>query len=265
MSLEQAIPPIRTDIFTEFFELGEQEVVSPFIQPSSRQWGAYLTIKSALLAAFFLLASFVCAFFLHATALSHLLLAIVYFLAGIPSLIESIEELSNGEINIDILMTLAAFSSVLIGSGMEGGLLLVLFALSGAMEDAVTAQAKGSLSSLHKLSPTKASVIEADGKLLEKSIHEIATGTHILIKAGQIVPLDGEVIQGASSVNLVHLTGENMPVTKIKGDMVPAGGRKHGRHFDTESDTYKFRFHSGTDHRAGHASPRVQTHPAALV
>ena len=40
-------------------------------------------------------------------------------------------------------MTLAAFSSVLIGSGMEGGLLLVLFALSGAMEDAVTAKGKG--------------------------------------------------------------------------------------------------------------------------
>jgi heavy metal translocating P-type ATPase len=199
-------------------------VVSPFIQPSSRQWGAYLTIKSALVAAVFLLASFICSFFFQAGPLSHLLLAIVYFLAGVPSLIEAIEELCNGEINIDILMTLAAFSSVLIGSGMEGGLLLVLFALSGAMEDAVTSKAKGTLSSLHKLSPTKASLIEADGTVLEKSIHEIAAGAHLLIKAGQIIPLDGEVVQGISSVNLVHLTGENLPVTKKKGDAVPAGG-----------------------------------------
>ena len=225
MSLEQPIDIPYNDLFIEFFEQGGQDAASPFIHPSSRHWGANLTLKSSLLAAVLLAASFLCSFFPNAHALSHLLLAAVYFLAGIPSLIEAIEELSNGEVNIDILMTLAAFSSVLIGSGMEGGLLLVLFALSGAMEDAVSAKAKGALSSLHKLSPTKACLIEPDGTLIERSIHEIAAGTHILIKAGQIVPLDGLVVQGASSVNLVHLTGENLPVTKVKGDTVPAGGR----------------------------------------
>lgn len=164
-------------------------------------------------------------FFFQAQALSSLLLCCVYFLAGIPSLIEAIEDLANGEINIDILMTLAAFSSVLIGSGLEGGLLLVLFALSGAMEDAVSAKAKGTLSSLHKLSPTKACLVEPDGKLIEKAIQEVSVGSLILIKAGQMVPLDGVVVEGASSVNLVHLTGENMPVSKSKGDTVPAGAR----------------------------------------
>ena len=83
--------------------------------------------------------------------ISHVLLLTVYFLVGIPALIESLEDLISFEINIDVLMTLAAFSSVIIGSGMEGALLLVLFALSGSMEDAVTAKAKGAISSLHKL------------------------------------------------------------------------------------------------------------------
>jgi heavy metal translocating P-type ATPase len=122
-------------------------------------------------------------------------------------------------------MTLAAFSSMLIGSGMEGALLLVLFSLSGAMEDAVTTKAKSAISSLHKLSPTKACIVESDGTLRELSVKDINPGIHILVKAGEIVPLDGKVIAGSSSVNLVHLTGENMPITKKIGDSVPAGGR----------------------------------------
>jgi len=211
-------------IFDEFFELGKQDTVSPFLTPSSRPWGANLTLKAALVAAFFLCIAFAFSFSPQMMPLSNLLLVFVYFLAGIPALIESIEDLASFEINIDILMTLAAFSSVMIGSGMEGALLLVLFALSGSMEDAVTSQAKRAISSLHKLAPSKAFVIDDSGTLLEKSVKDIHVGTHILVKAGEIVPLDGKVIKGASSVNLVHLTGENMPVTKILGDTVPAGG-----------------------------------------
>lgn len=213
------------DLFTNFFELGLQESVSPFLKPDSRQWSINLTLKASLTAAVLLSIAFAFSFFSSLLPISNILLISVYFLAGIPSLIESIEDLFNGEINIDILMTLAAFSSILIGSGMEGGLLLVLFSLSGAMEDAVTDKAKGAISGLHKLSPTKACVIESDGTLIERAIKDIPVGTRILVKSGQIVPLDGRVIEGISSLNLVHLTGENLPVTKSVGDSVPAGGR----------------------------------------
>lgn len=214
-----------TDLFTEFFELGQEESVSPFLKPDSRQWSINLTLKTSILASVMLFFSFLFSFWPHTLPFSHILLIGVYFLAGIPSLIEAIEDLLNGIINIDILMTLAAFSSILIGSGMEGGLLLVLFALSGSMEDAVTSRAKGAISRLHKLSPTRACVVEADGTLIERAIKDIPLGTRILVKAGQVVPLDGIVIEGTSSLNLVHLTGENLPVTKTVGDEVPAGGR----------------------------------------
>lgn len=212
-------------VFDDFFELGQEETVSPFITPNSRMWGANLTLKSAVFAAFLLLLSFVLSFSASTQPLAQLFLVAVYFFAGVPALIESIEDLLRLDINIDILMTLAAFSSVLIGSSMEGALLLVLFALSGSMEDAVTSKAKSSISNLHKLSPTKATVISSDGTLLERAVNDIAVGTTILIKSGQIVPLDGIVIDGISSVNLVHLTGENFPVTKTLHDTVQAGAR----------------------------------------
>lgn len=224
LPLSSVIQTKEPAVFEEFFELGKPETVSPFITPDSRKWGENLTFKSSILAAILLTLS---AFFslLGSEPLSRLSLIGVYFLAGIPALIESIEDLINFDINIDILMTLAAFASVFIGNGMEGGLLLVLFALSGSMEDAVRTKAASSISSLHKLSPTTAFVVKEDGTLIERSIKEISINTSILVKSGQVVPLDGVVIDGASSVNLVHLTGENYPVPKITGDDVPAGAR----------------------------------------
>ncbi|MCE5318495.1 MAG: cation-translocating P-type ATPase [Parachlamydia sp.] len=214
-------------VFEEFFEMGQQESASPFLTPQSRRWAGYLPLKAAILAAFLLVIAFILSFTSSPwlLALSSFLIIAVYFFAGIPSLIEAIQDLSSLEINIDVLMTLAAFSSVLIGSGMEGALLLVLFSLSGAMEEAVTGRAKSSIRSLHRLSPTKATVVDPDGTLVERALPDIKVGTTILVKAGQIVPLDGIVIHGTSSVNLVHLTGESLPVTKIVGNTVEAGAR----------------------------------------
>ncbi len=212
-------------VFDEFFDMGLEETASPFLTSDSRHWGANLTLKAALLASFILLISFILSFFPSWMPISYALLISVYFVAGIPALIESIDDLTNFEINIDILMTLAAFSSVFIGSGLEGALLLVLFSLSGAMEDAVTRKAKNAINTLSRLSPTKASVINPDGTIIERSVKDVSIGDLLLIRSGQIVPLDGTVIEGASSLNLVHLTGENMPVTKVVDDEVPAGGR----------------------------------------
>ncbi|HRD55250.1 MAG TPA: cation-transporting P-type ATPase, partial [Parachlamydiaceae bacterium] len=134
MSVAGLKKPKNPISFTDFFDLGKDVTVSPFLIPSSRKWGSNLTLKASFLSLVFLIISFILSFFEQLVPLSHLFLVGVYFFAGIPALIESIEDLCLFDINIDILMTLAAFSSVLIGSGMEGGLLLVLFALSGSME-----------------------------------------------------------------------------------------------------------------------------------
>lgn len=218
-------PHIKPTVFNEFFGLGLDESASPFLTPDSRSWASNLTLRASILAAFLLVISFSLSFHPTTLSLSYLILVFVYFLAGIPSLIESIEDLISFDVNIDVLMTLAAFSSVLIGSSIEGGLLLVLFALSGSIADAVTAKARGSLSHLNQLSPTKVTLLDNDGKLIERAINDISIGTKILVRAGEIVPLDGIVIEGISSVNLVHLTGESLPVMKQVGDDVPAGAR----------------------------------------
>lgn len=207
--------------FDEFFASNREETVSPFLTPDSRRWGKNLSLRSALFAGLLLACSFVFSF--YSSPASLVFLTAVYFLAGTPALINSLHDLSNFEINIDVLMTLAAFLSVIIGSELEGALLLVLFELSASMENMVTQKTRSSILGLHKLSPRVACVIGEDGIIYEKAIGEIAIGTRVLVKAGEIVPLDGEVVEGRSYVNLVHLTGESQPMAKTIGDDVPAG------------------------------------------
>ncbi len=210
-------------IFDEFFTSGKEESISPFLTEGSRKWGRNLSLKSSILAGIFLLLAFITSF--HFPDLSNLFLLIVYFLAGTPALIGTIEDIKNFEINIDVLMTLAAFLSFLIGSQIEGGLLLVLFAFSGAMEETVSKKAKGALINLTKLAPTTAIVIQEDGTLIETALRDIEVGSMLLVKAGELIPLDGNVKEGHSFVNLQHLTGESVPVSKKTGDTVQAGSR----------------------------------------
>ncbi len=209
--------------FDEFFESGMEESVSPFLTPASRLWGKNLSLKSSCVAAILLLGAFLTSIFSSHASLAHLLLFLTYFFAGIPALIAAINDLSRMEINIDVLMTLSAFLAILIGSGNEGALLLVLFSFSAALEKAVRTKATSALITLKKLVPNKAFVMRSDGTLMERSVKDIEVGTTIFVKAGQVVPLDGKVMAGASSVNLVHLTGENLPQTKTRGDEVAAG------------------------------------------
>ncbi|WP_420421226.1 heavy metal translocating P-type ATPase [Simkania sp.] len=214
---------MSTYIFDEFFTSGQEESISPFLTRDSRKWAKNLSLKSSILSGIFLLAAFITSF--YSITISNLLLLFVYFLAGTPALQNTIEDIKNLEINIDVLMTLAAFLSFLIGSQMEGGLLLVLFAFSGAMEETVSKKAKGALLNLNELSPTMATVIDEKGTLFQQSVREITVGTRLLVRAGEIVPLDGIVVDGNSFVNLVHLTGESVPVSKTKEDEVQAGSR----------------------------------------
>jgi heavy metal translocating P-type ATPase len=209
--------------FDEFFSSGSEESISPFLTSSSRRWAKNLSLKSAAGSAFFLALAF--SLSSHNPPLSHLLISLVYFFSGLPALIASLNDLKNLEINIDVLMTLAAFLAVAINSSLEGALLLVLFELSHSMEHTVSNKARSALHNLNHIAPKFAHLVDANGSLYEKSVRDIQVGEKMFVKNGEIVPLDGEVVEGISSVNLVHLTGESVPVQKRPKDPIPAGAR----------------------------------------
>lgn len=215
----------REFIVRDFFEMGLEESASPFLTPLARRISRNFPLKTSIFAAILLLISYLLSLQPEYFAFSSMLLASVFLIVGVPALINSIEDLVvNKDCNIDVLMTLAAFSAIFMGSGFEGALLLVLFALSGAIEDAVTLKAKNALLELHKIVPVKAFVLE-EGETRERAIQDVAIDAQVLVRSGEVVPLDGIVVDGASQVSLVHLTGESVPVRKVVGDEVPSGAR----------------------------------------
>ncbi|MBI3901267.1 MAG: heavy metal translocating P-type ATPase, partial [Chlamydiia bacterium] len=84
-------------------------------------------------------------------------------------------------------------------------------------------KAKSALHNLNDLAPQFATLLGPNETLFQKSVREIEIGEKILVQTGEVVPLDGIVLVGRSSVNLVHLTGESRPVPKSPGDEIVAG------------------------------------------
>lgn len=209
--------------FENFFESNCDDQFNPFITKNSRSFGKDLKLRASLFAAFLWLIAFVLSYLPQYLPLSNSLLILVYFLAGTPSLVRTIELLSQLRINISALMTLSAFLSFLIGSKLEGGLLLVLFSTSGSLEHAVLAKAKNSLFQLNKASPNQAMVLNAQGVPFEKSVKDIPVGSHVLVQAGETIPLDGVVIEGCSTISLAQITGESRAIKKQVDDTVISG------------------------------------------
>jgi len=215
---------VRESTFLRFIALGLEESLSPFLDPYGRNLSRNLSLKAAITAAVLLLSAFLFRLFLPESPVDYVLLTLCLLVVAPTACIESIEDLSKKDINIDVLMTVAALGACLIGRGFEGALLLVLFALSGAMEDAVTLKAKKNLTDLEELLPEKATIID-DGVVFERAVSDIRLQDVLLVRHGEMVALDGTVISGTGALTLAHLTGEARPQAVSKGDKVLSGAR----------------------------------------
>lgn len=175
------------------------------------------------LSVFFLILSFLL-FLLPNALYSYSALFLVYLLVGTPALSQSIEQLSKWQVDLDLLMTLAAFSSIWISHGFEGGLLLTLFYLSKTIETDTTNAARAHLNSLHNLAPQKATArTSSSSPWIEMAVEKISPGNQVRIASGQIIPCDGKVLEGKSEIVLKHLTGESLPQMAKRGTQVYAG------------------------------------------
>lgn len=213
----------KSAVLTEFISSGHTETISPFLTQESRKWAKNLSLKISLITFVLLALAFSLSFNPTLLPLSYLFQVIIFFIAGVPALIEAIEKLESFKVNIDVLMVLAAFLSIFIGSSLEGALLLVLFSISHSLEHFVENKAMSTLNQLNKMAPSLALIINAEGKLIERSVKDVQVNELILVRAGEVLPLDGKVIEGSSSLDVSHLTGEHMPITVSEGMEVPAG------------------------------------------
>ncbi|MFI6699987.1 heavy metal translocating P-type ATPase [Streptomyces sp. NPDC050509] len=126
-------------------------------------------------------------------------------------------------LDVDLLMIVAAIGAAAIGQVMDGALLIVIFATSGALEALATARTADSVRGLLDLAPATATRLDAGGEERTVATGDLVVGDTLLIRPGERVGADGRVTGGASEVDQATITGEPLPVPKTTGDEVFAG------------------------------------------
>ena len=137
-------------------------------------------------------------------------------------LMEIFEDWKSGRYGVDILAVIAIVSTILINNYWAEWMILVMSTGGETLEDYATGQASKELRSLLNNTPRIANKL-VNGQITEVKVNELRIGDIVLIKPGQQVPVDGEIIKGTSSFDQSSLTGESVPVTKKPGDNLMSG------------------------------------------
>src|SRR5699024_8348230 len=132
------------------------------------------------------------------------------------------KNLAKLEFDMKTLMTIAVIGAAIIGEWAEGAVVVFLFALSEALEGYSIDKARDSIRTLVDIAPNTANIKRGDD-VIEVPVEDIQIGDVMLIKPGQKIAMDGEVIQGESSINQAAITGESIPEHKTTGAEVFAG------------------------------------------
>ncbi|WP_433873144.1 heavy metal translocating P-type ATPase [Saccharopolyspora sp. CA-218241] len=131
--------------------------------------------------------------------------------------------LKDKTLDVDLLMVVAAVAAVALGQVVEGALLIVIFATSGALEALATARTEDSVRGLLDLAPDTATRLGPGDVEEVVAAGELAVGDVVLVRPGERLTADGVVVSGASEVDQATITGEPLPVDRTAGDEVFAG------------------------------------------
>ncbi|WP_406197287.1 heavy metal translocating P-type ATPase [Kitasatospora sp. NBC_01560] len=151
------------------------------------------------------------------------LYAAAYLAGGWEPALAGLRALRGRTLDVDLLMVVAALGAAAIGQVLDGALLIVIFATSGALEALATARTADSVRGLLDLAPATACRLTADGSEEIVPTAGLAVGDTVLIRPGERIGADGRVLDGAGDVDQATITGEPLPAAKTVGDEVFAG------------------------------------------
>lgn len=147
-----------------------------------------------------------------------------YLIVGYDVIIDAAGGIFEGELfDEDLLMLIAGIAALAIGEFSEAVTVMLLFNVGELFEDYANDKSKESIGKLMDIKPEHANLIVNDGSIMTVQPESVASGSLLLVKPGEKIPVDGVVVEGAGYVDCSGLTGESMPVAVAEGSRVFGG------------------------------------------
>lgn len=159
---------------------------------------------------------------LHWPLLAQGLVTIVGAIVALSMLVGMIKSIKRGDYGVDLLAIMAVVATLSVSEYWAAMVILVMLTGGDALEDYAARKANSELKSLLDNSPQQAHLI-SDGGTSDVSVNDLKVGDHILVKPGELVPVDGKIIEGSTTVDESSLTGEAKPISKAVDDEVMSG------------------------------------------
>ncbi len=160
---------------------------------------------------------------LHLNLPYQLLMLVVGIIGVIPIVLTAISSIKVKLISIDVLVSLAVLGAFIIGEFNEAAIVTWLFMLGDFLEEVTLKKTRSAISDLTKMAPTTALVMQDDGSTKEEDVDFIDSGTRILVKTGDQIPVDGKIVSGSGYLNEASINGESSLANKKIGNQVYAG------------------------------------------
>lgn len=190
----------------------------------SGSWYAFPPIRNALLSGILLFVGWLVWRFDLSDHLSTGILILSMLIGAYYWVREGWEELVEcHEVGIEVLMALATMGAILLGGWFEAAFLVFLFAGAEAIEEYTFARTRTAIRALLDFVPETATRLLKNGDEEQIPAKQLAVGDRFLVRPGERIPTDGEITQGASSLDEAAVTGESVPVEKSVGGKVFAG------------------------------------------
>ena len=148
---------------------------------------------------------------------------IPYLVIGYDILKKAVKGIMNRQVfDENFLMAVATVGAIALGDYKEGVAVMLFYQIGELFQSYAVGKSRRNISELMDIRPDYANV-EQDGELVQVDPDEVEIGTVILVKPGEKIPIDGIVVEGASSLNTSALTGESLPREAKEGDEVISG------------------------------------------
>ena len=142
---------------------------------------------------------------------------------GLPIVVGAARGVMERRVNVAELVSIAILASLAQGEVLTAAVVSFIMTLGSLIEEAVSDGARRSIEALAALTPQEATVIDAEGRERVVPVASVKPGDRILVRPGERIPVDAEIVSGATAVDESALTGESLPRERHPGDTILAG------------------------------------------